>query len=372
MKRFCLISAVIVLSLIKGVVSGQSVRLQSPQQIDAGCGFQYWKAGDDQVTQIALPMTFVYPRSSKCTLYAKTYPAATNLHVGSDYSLGGLSDIKLGGYYLTLNDELLVTFGMNLPVGRSALKSDEMPVAGVMTIPAFEFDVPSLGQGFDMQLGMNTAWEAGDFIIGYGVSYLFKGPYSPYDGLDLSYNPGDELTITWGVQRQVTWFRRDMHVMADMLYTGYGPDKTDGSRVFSSGDRVILQLLSRFREKGWDVAVYIRQRIKAPNRYGADITLPPDAKNANGNQFQMLTQAYYPYRPDLRIKGIADLKIYASNDYGSGGAFLIGVGGGGEKVISPKMTGTGECRLYFGSLKQSVQGSGVFGLRLMGGIRYEF
>jgi hypothetical protein len=358
--------------LTANMLSAQPVRLQTPQVGDAALSFQYWKAKKDHVTQFALPVTYIYPYSDKLRLYAKTYPAFTDLNMGSSYHLGGLSDIKLGGHYLTLNDEVLITFGLNLPTGKSALASDEIPVASVISLPAFEMQVPSLGQGLDLQLGLNTAWEWGDFIVGYGISYILKGPFSVFKDADQKYNPGNEVTITWGIQREVVWLHREMHITADLLYTGYSPDKMDSEVIFSSGDRLILQMMSQFRERDWDLALLIRERIKAPNSYSGDIRVPTETKNANGNQFQLTAYGFHPYRQDMRLKTLIDLKLFANNDYDVGGAILFGFGGGAEKQLAPQMTANGECRFYLGRIKQSAKNAFALGFKIMGGIRYEF
>ena len=358
--------------LIVFSLSAQTVRLQTPHIGDAAVSFQYWTAKKDHITQFALPLTYIYPYSDKLRFYAKTYPAFTGLNMGSNYQLGGLSDIKLGGHYLTLNDEVLITFGLNLPTGKSALASDEIPVASVVTLPAFEMQVPSLGQGLDLQLGTNTAWEWGDYIVGYGVSFILKGPFNVFKDTNQKYNPGNEVTITWGIQREVVWLNRDMHITADLLYTGYSPDKMGSEVIFSSGNRLLLQMMSQFKERDWDLVFLIRERIKAPNSYSGDIRVPSETKNANGNQFQVTAFGFHPYRQNMRLKTLLDLKLFANNDYDVGGAFLFGFGGGAEKQLSPQMTANGECRLYLGSIKQSAKNAFALGFKIMGGIRYEF
>jgi hypothetical protein len=301
-----------------------------------------------------------------------TSPAFCSLNSGADYSLSGLSDIKLGGHYLILNDKYLVTFGMNLPTGKSALVDDETPVANTLVIPAFRFRLPTLGQGFDMQLGISSAWELGEFMVGAGVSYLMKGGFKPFKGYDESYNPGDELSFTVGVDKTVRLFQRDMRIIGDVLYSMYFDDTWEGEKVFSSGNRFTIQLASSFKVNSLDMIVFIREQTKGKNTTGSGDIYKSERKNSNGNQFEIQTYGYYPYKPNTRLKGVVDVKFYSDNEYETGGATLFGLGGGGQFRLTPQMVFDGDVRFYFGSIKSGAEGTGVFGLKVFGGIQYTF
>ena len=123
--------------------------------------------------------------------------------------------MKWGGHYF-FSDRYLITFGMNLPTGKSALESEEYSVASVLALPAFNFRVPSLGQGLDIHLGLSTARELGDFIFGAGMSYLMKGGFKAFKEYDEDYNPGDELTITAGIDRELG---SEARLTGDLQYT---------------------------------------------------------------------------------------------------------------------------------------------------------
>lgn len=371
-NSFILIIVIVILSH-PFRAEGEDYRLQSDRIGRAGLSFEYWKAQKDKITQFALPITYIYPYSSKLRFYAITSPAFTGLTKSSNYSLNGLSDMKLGGHYLTLNDAVLVTFGLNLPTGKSGLTSDEYFVASTLTIPAFNFRVPSMGQGLDIQLGASTAWEWGDFVVGYGLSLLFKGGFKPYDGFDEVYNPGNEVTFTWGLYRKdVMIFNKEVDIQGDILYTGYSSDKWEGDRVFKSGNKFTLQMLSQFEVDPFDVAVFIRESKKGKNKTGTGDILETENKNQNGNQFEIQGIGYYPYQKDIRLKTILDLKFYSNNEYERGGATLIGLGGGAEMQFSEQLSFQGDLRFYTGSYKSSEKGSAVIGLKFFGGFQYTF
>lgn len=350
-----------------GVISlpayGQ-VRLQSDPQAGAGLSIEYWKAEDDNIIQIALPVTYILPYSPQMRLYAITSPAFSNWNE----SLTGLSDIKLGGHYLLPNKQWLLTFGLNLPTGKSALTFEEYQVASVLSLPALNFRVPIYGQGLDLQVGMNTARQMGDFIVGAGITYLMKGNYEPYNDVDGTYAPGDEISLTLGAERKATLLGKNMKLTGDLLYSIYMKDEFADQEVFQSGNRLLIQLMSQFQMDNIDMMVFIRNRTKGKNKSGfGDIVT--ERRNSNANQLDIEAQGSRPWSDKLHVKGIVDVKFYSKNDYDTGGATLFGLGGGGIYQLAPNMTVNGELRLYFGSLK-SVENTGILGFKIYGGIQY--
>ncbi|MBN2102440.1 hypothetical protein JW835_00195 [bacterium] len=348
----------------------QPPRLQSEQFGRAGASFDYWHANDQSITQFALPMMYVYPFSDKVRIYAVTSPAFSSWHTGdADFHLNGLSDIKIGGHVLTLNDEVLVTWGINIPTGKEQLTIKEYAVASQVTDPAFDFRVPSLGQGTDIQIGANTAWELGDFIVGYGINLYLKGSYRPQKSYEsIRYEPGNELSVTWGIYRETRLFDRDMKISADMLYSGYGSDEFADSTFFSSGNRMVIQAMSQFKQGSMDIVLLLRNRIKGKNEWFHQ----KHYDGSHGNQFEIQALGSYPMNPDLTIRGLIDIKLYGNNDSDLGGANIFGLGGGAYKKINQRLTANGEARFYFGRLKPGSDWAGVFGMRYYAGIIYTF
>ena len=347
-------------------VVAQDYRLQSERYGTGGFSFEWWKANEDKISSFALPLTFIYPVNPKMRLYAMTSPAFTSLNTGATANLNGLSDIKWGGHYLILDDQYLVTFGMNLPMGKSKLKVEEYSVASVMSMPAFNFRVPSMGQGLDIQAGISSAREMSDFIIGYGISYLLKGGFTPFDGLDADYSPGNELTLTLGGDFG--------NIMADVLYTIYSADKYDGDKIYQSGNRLLLQAYWMTKVNDYDVVLLARERIKGKNKI-QDLTssgndLETESKNSNANQFQVCSDWYRPYGQDSRIKLSVDCRLYSDSDMTkSGGATLFGFGGGIEKPLSPTIMFNADLKYFIGKIKTGTESVNAMGLNLFGGVQ---
>jgi hypothetical protein len=346
----------------------QPRRLISDKTGGAGISFETWKAKDDKAAQLAFPITFIYPCSPKMSFYAVTSPSTTSLDAGENYSLGGFSDLRWGGHYLTLDDRLLLTFGMSLPTGKNALDAEEYPVAGVLAMPAFNFRVPSLGQGMDIQIGASTAKEIEDWVIGFGATFLSKGGFKPFKGVEEEYDPGSELTFTAGTDKKAFLLGREMQIKGDLVYTTYFEDTWGGEKVFKSGSRIMIQALSSFKWGSVDAGVFIRERMKGKNRRGSGDLYDTERKNSNANQFEIQGWGWVPIQKNLRLKGLCEIKLYSDSDYGTGGATLLGLGGGGQVRISPRMLFSGDMRFYSGKIKSGTEKVSTTGLKLFGGI----
>jgi hypothetical protein len=364
----------LVLILFSGSLFSQTdrFRLQSDRISFGGGSYEFWKAEEDYILAFSFPFTFIYPYDEKLSFYATTSPAYNILGTGERYSLGGISDVKIGGHYLAFNDEYLFTFGLNLPVGKNALTTEEYAVANVLAMPAFNFRVPSLGQGIDVHVGASTARELGDLIVGAGISYLFKGGYKPLSDYDELYNPGDEITFTAGADRNLVLFNKDMQLTGDILLTMYFNDRWGGEKVFHSGSVFLIQLLSRFKVGSFDMEIFIRERMKGKNKTGAGSFFDTERKNSNSNQFEIHGIAVYPWKPNLLIKGAGEIKLYSNNQYDTGGAKLIGVGGGGEWQILSNLRLIGDTRFYIGSIKSGARNAFTLGFKFYGGFQFTF
>jgi hypothetical protein len=352
--------------LFSSMLSGQVKpgRLQSDIIGSAGISFETWKAADNKVTEMSIPIMLRLPVNPKLSLYAMTSQVSSNLTAGEKFNLNGLADLKWGGHYLALNDELLITFGMNVPTGKHALENEEYSVASVLSMPAFNFRTPSLGQGLDIQLGLNTARDFGGAVMGFGASYIMKGGFKPFKASDEAYHPGDELTLTVGMDKSVGM---DSQLKADVLYTMYFDDSWGDKRVFKSGNRILAQLMYEFKMGSTDMGLFVRERIKGKNKTGAEKTYATERLNSNGNQLEIQGWGWIPSSGTTKWKLLLDFKLYSDSEYKTGGATLIGAGLGGRFGLSPGLAFDGDIRYYTGKIKTSVEKVNAAGLKVYGG-----
>lgn len=67
---------------------------------------------------------------------------------------------------------------------------------------------------------------------------------------------------------------------------------------------------------------------------------------------------------------MAEIKLYSSNDFGTGGATLFGIGAGAQKTLSLRAVLNAEFRFYAGSIKSASGGIGALGVKLFCGLEY--
>jgi hypothetical protein len=240
MRKAITVSILLLTTLLFG--QEEPLRLQSLTGGEAAISYEMWKAGEDRISEWAFPVSLVMPVNARLQFWTRTAPAFATLASGVSYSLGGLSDILVGGHWLTMSDHLLVHFGMNLPAGRTGLSTEEYSVASVLSRPVFNFNVPEMGQGFDLHLGVNGAIQLGEFTAGAGLSYLLKGGFKPFEDYDGVYDPGDEWSVTLGLERETYIGDTPLKFIGDMLYTSYGTDLWMDGPVYRSGSRLLAQV----------------------------------------------------------------------------------------------------------------------------------
>jgi len=352
--------------------AAQIPRLQANMATLAGISVEFWKAKDDKITQFSFPITYIYPVNDRLRFDIMTSPALANLSSGASYSLSGMSDSRIRGHYLFGSDNLLLSFGVNLPTGKSALTTEEFNVANALTIHALDFRVPSLGQGLDMTVGLATAREIGSFIVGGGVSYLRKGTFKPFKGTAFEYDPGDEFVISTGFDRKISFWGKESRLLADAMYTLYTNDAGNGKTIFKSGNKLVLQVGSFIPLNKYQLLVYLRDRLKAKNKTGVGDVFAEERKNRNGNELELESQLLFPYANGQRWSATCEMKFFSNNEYDTGGATVFGLGGGLLKRFSPQLYLDTSLRVYLGTITSSKEAVGLTGVKLSGGLRYFF
>ncbi|MDZ7412088.1 MAG: hypothetical protein ONB15_00965 [candidate division KSB1 bacterium] len=337
-------------------------RLQGPTSVGAGVSGQWWTAGKNKVSQIAMPVNFVYPVGERLQLVVATAPAFSRLVAVGAQELNGLSDVRISGHYWTPDDRFLLTFGANLPTGKHALTSEEFNVANVLAVHALAFRVPTMGQGLDFHLGAASAWEVGDFVLGAGISYLARGAFRPFYGADYEYKPGGEMNLSLGIDRTLVLFGNDARLTTDVVYSMYGEDKGAGETVFKSGDRLLIQGAVLARPGAFDLLVMVRERMKGRNKTGIGDVFAEERKNSNGNELELGSQLLFGAPQGTRPKVLIDVKLYGDNQYGTGSATLLGLGGGALLRLSGRMEVDTNLRYYMGSIKSGPKAVALSGL----------
>ncbi|GAB4381478.1 MAG: hypothetical protein Kow0042_32010 [Calditrichia bacterium] len=353
-----LLNMILVLALAAQVNQASFIRYN---KISTGLFYQTWSSeNDDRVSEWILPITYILPVNRQLSLDFSNIPTMASLS-GVDKNLSGLTDTRIRFSYVTMNDKMLITGGISLPTGKSQLEAQEFNIASALAINALDFRIPTLGQGLDLKFSAAFAQEFGSVVLGGGVGYLSRGAFKPYKGSDLEYNPGDEFTLTLGMDKNFEMGGNPAKLMADFSYTLYGADKSDNTETFKSGNKLFFEIRSLFKFNSADMLVFARNRSKGKNERGLG-SLSTESSNSNGNQLDLGTIGYFPLGPTTRMKGLFDTKIYSKNEYETNGAFVMGIGSGFEFQLSERFVIDTQFKFLKGSLKNRKSSTGITGI----------
>ena len=338
--------------------------------IMGGVHFQSWSSeNDEEVSELMIPMVFVLPLGKRLSFNVASGQAFASLNTaGSD--LSGLADTRVRATYLMMNEALMLHGGLNLPTGKSRLGADQALVASALSVNALDFRLPLLGQGFSYSLGAVYAYETGGgAVLGSGFSVVIKDGFEPFEERDLAYKPGNEMTLTLGADKDLEIGGREVKLTGDVTYTRYEADEADGTVIFKSGDKLLVQLRSIFKAGPFDIVAYARNRSKGKNERGI-AALQPEDQNSNGNQLEIGGAGYYSLNNKKVIKGLLDLKFYSRNERESGGAFVIGIGGGLQFQLFRRLTLDGQYKLLRGTLSSRNATTRITGYEIGLAVRY--
>lgn len=327
--------------------------------------FQYWKVEDTKIYQFCLPLTLVYPVNERLQINVFMAPAHSSIQNGSAISLSGLSDTRISGSYLFGNEKALATFGINLPSGKHALDAEETIVANTLSLRALDFQMPILGQGFEASLGMVSAQRMSGVVLGLGVGFLFRAPFAPIKNAQEKYNPGEEITLSLGMDYPL---RKQKKLMFDFNYTIYTADKIADKAVFKSGNRMTAHAMAYLPSERVKWFISVKDRVRGKNEMGYG-NLIPERQNSNGNELELMLVATIPYTPQFNLRGAAEAKFYSNNAYDIGGATVVGGGFGLSQKLSAIVWFDFDARLYFGSLNYGFDEAGLFGFKAYTGLR---
>ena len=337
--------------------------------VQANLQVWHFKGAPGTFTQFALPITVIYPVRQGLSLDMTTSPVANSF---SGNHLGGLSDTRFRASYLFLDNHGMLTLGLNTPTGKSTLTPEQWNLSTITALNALNFAVPILGTGLNLNAGLVYAREVGPVVLGGGFSYLKKGSYRPFTSADLSYDPGDEFSVNFGVD-----YGEESRWTGDVTFTYYAADKVNGRQAFRSGMRVLIDLRHYRQLHLWgdfptQMMVYVKNRTKGKNAYALGSGLQSESLNSNGNQFEMGLKTASTVRAKRQITAQMGFLLYSNNAYHTGGARIFRIGAGVPLQIGPQLRFTNGVLFSVGSLTIAQKSVSVTGFSLLAGLVYKF
>lgn len=294
----------VVVSALLPAVLGAQERLVASRLVGAGASYErinFGGAGLSQaafagldttrvttVEQFTLPITASSPiaggwRLDITTLFAAgkvTYTDASAVGGTRTATLSGISDVRARATGRFLHDAVVMTAGLNLPSGLTALDVAQFSTLRIVAAPALGLGSSPVGAGLSGTLGLVLAQEVGRWSLAYGTSYELRGRYQPVAALtagtgSADFLPGGVLRISLGADRLLGAHRLSLAAAADV----FADDRFRGSALGDSlppasaqaesrvrlgpvlsGDAQLVIAAPRFRE----LLVYSSYRWRAP------------------------------------------------------------------------------------------------------------
>src|SRR6185437_14738698 len=195
-----------------------------------------------KITELAIPIYAFVPITQALSVDVGAACAAAHVEqtttgqtVRSDVS--GLTDSQVRANYVMGTDFVVLTAGINLPSGHSAVTQSQQLAAGLIGSDFLAFPISNMGTGFGGTGGVAIARPLGDWNAGFAVSMRRSSSYAPFDDAgvrDLRYQPGDEYRARAGIDRAVGTGR----VTLGITYSRFGNDELAGS-IYNTGDRYL-------------------------------------------------------------------------------------------------------------------------------------
>jgi len=170
---------------------------------------------------------------------------------GFSYKLNGPVDTRVKASY-RVSEWAALSLTANIPTGNGRHDGEESVVASVLSSDLLGFQESNWGQGFGLTTGIATATQVGEWGVGLGASYRVANEYQPVADSALGFQPGNELRLRLGVDRNVG---ETGTLTAGLTYQNFQDDQVEGRNLFQAGTRVLVDGSYAFRAGGntWTV-----------------------------------------------------------------------------------------------------------------------
>ena len=221
------------------VAHAQSILEPAARVAPTVVAYRFGGGEGGDVTQSVLPVAVVVPVRDRLTVDVATAWVHTVSRSGPGSSaISGLTDTQLRATWTGGADAVVLTAGLNLPTGRSAVRELELDAAGRFGNDFLGFPVSSLGDGLAMTMGVAATRPVGAWNVGGGVSGRRS---SAFDAFELEagavrFRPASELRLRAGADRLVGEGRMSLGV----TLSTFGRDAA-GTTTYGAGDRLVVQ-----------------------------------------------------------------------------------------------------------------------------------
>lgn len=345
-----LVIALVIATTFAGSSSAQVIYGQ-PTSGDLSVSYQSWtvKQGDEETTisQFAIPLGAFVPVQDNFDISLYVANATSTLETATqDFSLGGLSDVRMQANHSFANDQLLFSVGLNLPTGKKALDlTEEYFVLQALSANYLDFPIRRYGEGFGFNLLFAGATVLGDNVRGgAGIMYQYAGSYQPYDGFT-DYDPGDVISVNAGLDigsAPMSW-------TIDIVYSTFTTDQIDGIKTFKQSSQLDTRLSARYVGEQQMFAGYVGYLMRGDNtQYVADGD-ELDPFKLYGNEFLIAGRYVRQFGAVWHAGPSVELRLIGGNDLDMESSSVFGVGASIGRELGSNLAASGGFKYYSGS-----------------------
>lgn len=255
--------------------------------------------------------------------------------VGGDVDeLNGLSDTQILINQYFADRTFGIEAGVNIPSGKTELTQEEFLTSRVISQNIFGVNTSNFGQGLNIFVGATLAQPVSDdVVLGAGISYQVKNEYQPLKDFSDKYNPSNEISATAGLDLKLSEFST---LTGDFTAIFYQSDELNGQKVFTAGNRFIVNTLFR-QYFGFDAfSINLLYRLISVDKI-EDAPAILDEEKINPNQFYGSLGYFQRISSDFSINYGAFVTLYEETSTYFSGYTMFGLRLSPEFRISQQM-----------------------------------
>lgn len=274
-------------------------------------------ASSRSVSQLAVPLVAILPFGERFSVDVSTAFASSTVQADGAASseISGLTDTQVRGNLRVGSDNVLLTFGVNVPTGQYSVPQDQQEAAGQIGNDFLFYPISSMGNGLAMTGGVAVVRPVGDWNLGAGASGRKSTEFAAFNvgaSGDLRFTPADEYRVSLNADRPVG----DGEMSLGLTYSVFGEDIAD-TTTYSTGDRIIATVGWTTPVRGGDLF------LSAWNLYRMEGEVLGDAADAE-NVFNVTAAYSVPLR-SLLVQPNLETRLWQVGGAKAGNLTTIGV-----------------------------------------------